>query len=119
MSSAQRVLEQHIESYIGRKIEGLKPSPPDFHPVLQAFIRSGKLSKATDFIDKIQELHDAKQLPEGPNLPTYNVLLDAWKESTDPDKETRIKTLETRIEELCGKDDGETKDGPFEGNLGG
>ena len=80
--------------------EGAKPIPTNFHMVTIVWIGSGDLVNATSFVEKMTELHNAKHLPEGPDLCTFQTLLNAWKKSRHPKKNTCTARLEAKIAAL-------------------
>lgn len=126
--NASRVLIRIIEVYLSggfvnsRSKPGQKqqqqqppaqyPRPILFQTVIWAWIRSGQVLQATLIADKLQELHDAKRIPEGPDLRVYQTLLAAWNESKqlghdkDNEDESRaqkarhVRRLQDRIENL-------------------
>ena len=94
---AAGVLKRRIDNYLEtRKSEGA-PNAATIDMVVQGFIQSGDLDKATMLVQKMQDLKDTKLLPEGPNHRTYSSLLTAWERSSRPDKSTNMQQLQARV----------------------
>jgi antitoxin component HigA of HigAB toxin-antitoxin module len=87
-----RMVEQFIED---RDPKG-SPLVSDYLVVTRALLESNELPLATQFVDKMQQLRDAKQLNCGPDLPCYKALVEAWKVSILPEKAAAIEKY-TRI----------------------
>jgi pentatricopeptide repeat protein len=96
-SSATATLVRYIEGYLCDSHECSKPNRSYFSRVTKAWIQTGDLVRATVFLDKIQELHDALHLPEGPCRESYRALVAAWDTSDHPRKSEYTARLETKL----------------------
>ena len=97
---ATRVLVRSIKAYANSKNLDAKPNVVMIDMVIQGWIKNGDLVRATVLLDKMQELHDANILPEGPDERTYQTLLSAWNNSLHPKKEENMAKLNEKIAAL-------------------
>lgn len=96
-ANATELLVRYIDVYTKYNNEVTKPNLCFFDEVTKAWMRAGDLAKATSFLEKIQQLHDTKLLPEGPNHETYRALLVAWTRSSHPDKNVYATKLYAKL----------------------
>lgn len=94
---AARVPKRQIDKYQETRKAEAAPNAATIDMVVQGFIRTGELDKATMLVQKMQDLKDTNLLPEGPDHRMYSSLLNAWKRSSRPDKSTNIEQLQARI----------------------
>lgn len=95
--SATRVFVRSIQTYIKTKNPEAKPNSIIIDVVMQGWIKHDDLARGTALLDKMQELHEAKLLPDGPDERAYQTLLWAWKRSKLPEKRENIAKLEKRV----------------------
>jgi pentatricopeptide repeat protein len=100
MENATLVLLRSVEAYVNSKNDGAKPFPSTFHLLTMAWIKSGNLVKATLLLEKMQELHETKRLPMGPDLGTFYTLLSCWGQSSHPKKDLYKTKMESKIAAL-------------------
>jgi pentatricopeptide repeat protein len=100
---AEKLLFLRNDLYVEKKLTKLMPIPVNYDVIMHAYIKAGKILKATKFISKVDELVEQKQLPVAPELRTYRSLLNAWKrwsKSYHAEKHQYISRLEAKIAHL-------------------
>jgi pentatricopeptide repeat protein len=98
--NATGVLQRSVNKYLDTKGTEVAPNAIIIDVVMQGWIKAGNLQQATALVENMQDLRDNKKLPEGPDLRSYTVLLEAWKKSKHPESATHFQKIESEIKTL-------------------
>jgi hypothetical protein len=74
--------------------------PAIYEMVVNEWLRSDNLPRATELIFKIKKLFGARYIDRGPDLITHESLLRAWRRSDHKDKGDYIAKLEETVTEF-------------------
>jgi hypothetical protein len=97
VESATRVLLRRLDACTKDSKPWEKPNSMTIGLVVQAWIRFDLL-RATLLLYQIEELHDTKPLPDGPNAQIYTALLALWSRSANPEKLMHMERLSKKID---------------------
>jgi len=108
---ARKLLETMIFEYEnGGKKDNVRPDKVVYGAVMNAHARQGDTKGATEVFEMMtKDFHSGNKNAE-PNVPSYNILIDAWSKSN---KEHAPKRAELLMKEVTKKHaDGVLKEGP-------
>lgn len=97
VAKANDVLMRCVKTFKKSQRGDCAPSAIVIDMVMQGWIREGNLNQALSLIQCFQELKDKSLIPAGPNLRSYSDLLEAWKASDQPERETAIRFIEEEM----------------------
>jgi hypothetical protein len=98
-ANAERVLFRWIgRSRTNHKVGSILPET--FEKVLHAWLELGEIEKATEFMERIEKLYDAKILRYRASKAAYEKLLAAWQLSSDPKGSTEVQRLVTKMKQI-------------------
>jgi hypothetical protein len=100
---AEYVLMRSIDFCIDEKMLDAAADGILMDMVIQSYMKSGEILRATVLVNELADMRDAKLLPEGPNHNTYHTLITAWKASKLKGKEAYMEKLWERASSLNGK----------------
>jgi pentatricopeptide repeat protein len=93
MEEAHDVLMRSIRAYVNRQVS-LPPSSVMVDVVVEALLQSRDLRTATALVDQLHRLAESTLIPIDSigTFPTYESLLRAWQQSTEPTTEINVNT---------------------------
>jgi pentatricopeptide repeat protein len=95
--NATRILLRFIKTFMKGKTRS-GPIPSLYYHTARAWIKSGSIERASAAMEKIQGFYDEQSLPEPPDLQTYLMLYNAWKNSTHPDRDEHLVRIKSRLD---------------------
>jgi hypothetical protein len=103
MKSATNILFRSVDAYIRTKNRSVAPNSAMVNMVVQGWMRDNdNIIQASEVANKMAQLKNAGQIPEGPDQSVFRTLLTQWKDFQlmHPDRLIYIRLLEARLEEV-------------------
>jgi hypothetical protein len=97
LERSNEVLMRCVKTYSKSQKRDCAPSAIMIDMVMQSWIRRGDLERAWTVINTFEEMKKRDLIPAGPSLNSYSILLEAWKTSAHPKRDTTIRSIERKL----------------------
>ncbi|VEU40279.1 unnamed protein product [Pseudo-nitzschia multistriata] len=108
---ARTILETMISEYENSSEKNsVRPDTVVYGSLMNAYARQGDTKGASEVFDMMKKDYHSGNQDAEPNVPSYNILIDAWSKSNNEDAPNQVELLLKEMIQMCS--DGDIKKGP-------